>query len=171
MPIALKCACGKSLRTPDALAGKKVRCPGCQIVLEVPVLLPDPIERPKPPPLPAVQLEEADDLPMVVLPARKKESDNYVMTDEPPRRRRDIAEEDPLYRIRRRSRDVKDRDRTHNNPWLHGIDASIGGGILMMVIAVVWFCGGLALDIFFIYPPILFIVGLVALIRGIVNHK
>jgi hypothetical protein len=33
MPILLNCSCGKKLRIPDANAGKKVRCPGCQRIL------------------------------------------------------------------------------------------------------------------------------------------
>jgi hypothetical protein len=41
------------------------------------------------------------------------------------------------------------------------------GGIAMMVIAVVWFCGGLLFDFIFFYPPILFIIGFGVLIKGI----
>src|SRR5262245_20938896 len=37
MPIPLTCDCGKSLRAPDGLAGKKVRCPACNAVLPVPL--------------------------------------------------------------------------------------------------------------------------------------
>lgn len=46
-------------------------------------------------------------------------------------------------------------------------DSSMLGGIALMVIAVVWFFGGLALNIIFFYPPILFIIGLVVLVKGI----
>jgi hypothetical protein len=45
-------------------------------------------------------------------------------------------------------------------------DSSVLGGIAMMVIAIVWFVGGLAINIIFIYPPILFIIGLIAFIKG-----
>ena len=44
--------------------------------------------------------------------------------------------------------------------------ASIGGGIAMMVGAVVWFCDGLAFDRIFFYPPILFVFGIVAVVKG-----
>jgi TRAP-type C4-dicarboxylate transport system permease small subunit len=37
MPLLLRCTCGKPLRVRDELAGKKVRCPGCQALLAVPV--------------------------------------------------------------------------------------------------------------------------------------
>jgi hypothetical protein len=46
-------------------------------------------------------------------------------------------------------------------------DSSVMGGIALMVIAVVWFFGGLAVNIIFFYPPILFIIGLVVLVKGI----
>ena len=39
MPIQVKCAnadCGKSLRIKDELAGKTIRCPGCQQPMKVP---------------------------------------------------------------------------------------------------------------------------------------
>jgi hypothetical protein len=36
MPLLMRCNCGKPLRVPDELAGKKVRCPSCQTVLPVP---------------------------------------------------------------------------------------------------------------------------------------
>lgn len=46
---------------------------------------------------------------------------------------------------------------------------SILAGIGMMVGAVVWFVAGLFFDRIFFYPPILFILGLVAFVRGMVN--
>lgn len=36
MPIPMTCQCGKALKIPDAMAGKAVKCPGCQSVLRVP---------------------------------------------------------------------------------------------------------------------------------------
>jgi hypothetical protein len=36
MPITFPCACGQQLRVDDELAGKRVRCPGCQQILNVP---------------------------------------------------------------------------------------------------------------------------------------
>jgi hypothetical protein len=48
-------------------------------------------------------------------------------------------------------------------------DAGILGGIGIMVLAVVWFVVGLACDRIFFYPPILFVIGLIALCKGILN--
>lgn len=36
MPIKVSCSCGKSFAAPDNLAGKKVKCPNCQIPLAIP---------------------------------------------------------------------------------------------------------------------------------------
>ena len=36
MPISVPCQCGKSLNVRDELAGKAVKCPACQKVLQVP---------------------------------------------------------------------------------------------------------------------------------------
>jgi len=38
MPIAVSCQCGKTLNVRDDLAGKAVKCPGCQTVLRVPAI-------------------------------------------------------------------------------------------------------------------------------------
>jgi hypothetical protein len=49
-----------------------------------------------------------------------------------------------------------------------GINAGIGGGLLLMIGAVVWFFVALLFfDVIFFYPPIMFIIGLVAFFRGI----
>jgi multidrug resistance efflux pump len=37
MPISLTCECGKQLRVKEELAGKRVKCPGCQEILMVPI--------------------------------------------------------------------------------------------------------------------------------------
>jgi hypothetical protein len=42
-------------------------------------------------------------------------------------------------------------------------------GILLMVGAAVWFVAGLAFDRIFFYPPIMFIIGIVAVSKGILN--
>ncbi len=36
MPIAVPCACGTTLRAPDKLAGKSVKCPKCSGIVKVP---------------------------------------------------------------------------------------------------------------------------------------
>ena len=48
-----------------------------------------------------------------------------------------------------------------------GLRAGVLGGLLMMLIAVVWFVGGYAAGYIFYYPPILFLIGVYALIKGL----
>lgn len=52
-------------------------------------------------------------------------------------------------------------------PEKKGIKAGVLGGVVMMVIAAVWFFAGLAADRIFFYPPVLFVIGVYALIKGI----
>jgi hypothetical protein len=52
-----------------------------------------------------------------------------------------------------------------------GIGGEVLGGALAMVIAVIWFVAGLAADRFFIYPPFLFIGGLIAVVKGLVQKS
>lgn len=42
MPLQIPCPCGKTLKVPDNLAGKKVKCPSCAEILEVPASPPLP---------------------------------------------------------------------------------------------------------------------------------
>ncbi|HUE69776.1 MAG TPA: hypothetical protein VMP01_02710 [Pirellulaceae bacterium] len=51
-----------------------------------------------------------------------------------------------------------------------GLNAGIGGGALLMLGAVVWFVVGLACGYIFFYPPIMFIIGLIAFFKGIADN-
>ena len=50
------------------------------------------------------------------------------------------------------------------------MNGKVISGILMMVGAVVWFVVGWASGYIFFYPPILFIIGVVALIKGLTSR-
>jgi hypothetical protein len=50
------------------------------------------------------------------------------------------------------------------------ISRSIIAGVLMMVIAVVWFVVGLFAGWIFFYPPILFVLGLIAVGKGMMGY-
>jgi|SRR5579883_868637 len=54
MPITFDCPCGKTLRVPDAHAGRRAKCPVCNAIVPIPG--PDPVfevveEKPKPAPV------------------------------------------------------------------------------------------------------------------------
>lgn len=51
------------------------------------------------------------------------------------------------------------------------LDFGVGGGSLLMVVSVIWFVGGYLAGRIFYYPPILFLVGLIAAVRGIVARR
>ena len=66
MPITLNCPCGKTLRVPDASAGKRAKCPLCNAVVTVPA--PEPPPEPEPEPEPVFEIVE--DAPAPVPPPR-----------------------------------------------------------------------------------------------------
>ena len=50
-----------------------------------------------------------------------------------------------------------------------GVRMGVLGGLVMMVIAVIWFGLGLAAGVIFYYPPILFSIGVFALLKGLLT--
>jgi hypothetical protein len=50
-----------------------------------------------------------------------------------------------------------------------GFSMGMLGGLLMMAIAAVWFFVGMAAGYIYFYPPILFVMGIVALIKGMAD--
>ena len=50
-----------------------------------------------------------------------------------------------------------------------GMKKGVVGGVVMMVIALVWIFGRLSAGYIYYYPPILFIIGVVALVKGLVK--
>jgi hypothetical protein len=52
-------------------------------------------------------------------------------------------------------------------PEKKGISMGVVGGIIMIAIAVVWFVVGYAAGFIFFYPPILAVIGMFAIVKGI----
>jgi hypothetical protein len=198
MPIPFRCACGRSLRVKDELAGRKVKCPECGGVLTVP--------------RPDREEEEEDLLPLEDAPEEKEsrpDPDDMVQTAPRPARRpaRDEDDEDEdderstRERVRRRAQRAEEREdrrregdreqrrllKQHRKEsrrdavrfgdagspsrgWLGGVNAGIVGGLVMILIAAVWFIAGLAAGIIFFYPPILAVIGVIAIIKGCVSR-
>jgi hypothetical protein len=198
MPIPFRCACGRSLRVKDELAGRKVKCPECGGVLIVP--------------RPAPEEEEQGLLPLEDAPEEKEsrpDPDEMVQTAPRPARRpaRDEDDEDEdderstCERVRRREARAEEREERRREAdreqrrllkqhrkesrrdsvryvdsgrpsrgWLGGVNAGVVGGLVMILIAVVWFVAGLAVGIIFFYPPILAVIGVIAIIKGCVSR-
>ncbi|MCU0721688.1 MAG: hypothetical protein MUC83_18400 [Pirellula sp.] len=48
-------------------------------------------------------------------------------------------------------------------------DGTVIGGIITMLVAVIWFFGGLAAGYIFFYPPVMFVLGLIAVVKGLLD--
>jgi hypothetical protein len=166
MPIAVSCGCGRSLRIKDELAGRKIRCPSCQGEVAVP--------------RPQAAVDE-DDVPVATVvedaPAEpaarrmdtrqlKSGADTGIQPSRPTAPRRSLDSVDKLSSPGKRRDPSRRRGSRRSGSGLI-VHREIVGGILMMVGAVVWLVVGLALGWLFYYPPILFVLGVIALIRGL----
>ena len=56
-------------------------------------------------------------------------------------------------------------------PERKGIDNGVIGGIFMIVIALLWFIGGCAAGYIFYYPPILGLIGIYAVSKGLATDN
>jgi hypothetical protein len=183
MPIPLTCTCGRSLRLKDDLAGRKVRCPECRDVLTVPLAHEETVlealpadaeedgvlqaELVKAPPTarrrPSYRRDEDDEEPETGIQARPFRPKPAALPSA------DDEEPEPPRRPRRRRVKRRRSQGGLERGWFGNSNAGIAGGLLMMLIALVWFFGGLAFGIIFFYPPVLFVIGIAAFIKGIVD--
>ncbi len=167
MPSSLTCSCGRVLRVKEGLAGKKARCPGCQAVLLIPedepakvddeasnLLLGDSIaDRPREPARHEPDLPDPIQRPLYQPPSK-------ALGPAPAKKR------EPLYGERRAAPPV-----TFERGWFGSTNAGMIGGMLMIVIAIVWFVVGLMAGFIFFYPPILLIIGVIAFLRGVFSRR
>lgn len=161
MTIPVTCACGRSLRVKDEGAGRKVRCPACGLTVAVP--RPDEDQDVE---------DEALSLLMVApdRPACASQPAGAPPPDEgvPPPPWRPSAPAAPPSRrsTSPRRKRSKRRDESEGRGFSVAVHPSIITGLLMMLGAAVWFFLGLAAGRIFIYPPIMFVLGIGAIIRG-----
>ena len=189
MPIAFNCACGKLLRAADEHAGRRVKCPECHTPTIVPAPLPlfevvEDLAQPlvSPPPLPAkakpivkaqIAEDDEDDRRGYGVKSERDDDDRPRERKKPDFRsgsgRRDEEEDRPRKKRRKKRRPPPQEDNRIFEA--RAINAGVGGGVLMMLVAVVWFVVGLMNDWIFFYPPILFILGLIAFIKGMTGEE
>lgn len=166
MPIPVRCSCGRSYQLRDDLAGKRVRCAGCQEPITVP--RPDAVRDAEDQALQALLAEE----PTPTAPKRSMPGTRPPAEDEEARRAvRPAGPAAPSWSKEARGDKPRKRKRSLDEPYEStgggiAVHREIVAGILMMVGAAVWFFLGLAANRFFIYPPILFVLGIAAVIRG-----
>src|SRR5262245_8316928 len=172
MPITLPCNCGRTLKLRDELAGKRIKCPSCEAILKVPEAE---VETDFEVIEPGIEVES--DLEVVERkPAR--DAAEYVTSRRPPPPRSENQPRRDEDRPRKRPewpplssplyREYQREERRRRAP-IVTISPAVISGVLMMIGAVVWFVLGLFLGWVFFYPPILFILGLVAVVRGLMG--
>ena len=169
MPITFDCTCGRHFSVGDAFAGKRTKCPSCGTPLTVPVpeaappepgfaedeayraLLgsPDP-EPSKVPAWTAAPVRESAE------PERSQKTAPKIKAREPVR--------SPNYDSYPEYAPEPRRPAIHISP-------AVLGGVGSMILAVVWFGLGWAAGRIYFYPPILFLFGLVAVVRGVLGYS
>ncbi|OWK40785.1 hypothetical protein FRUB_04677 [Fimbriiglobus ruber] len=112
-------------------------------------------------PVPAKAVERPDDEDDRPRSYQVRDDDD----DRPPSRRQRDEDDRP------RKRPLRKKPREAEKSSSFGLErkvlsGGVLGGLLAMVIAAVWFVLGLMADRIFFYPPILFVLGLIAMIRG-----
>ena len=161
MPIAVSCGCGRSLRVKDEFGGRRVRCPGCGTAISVP----------KPETGPDVEDEALSVLltePDRETSERKAAHPSPPPEDSPRPAPKPAPSRTPPAKVGGSARPVRvpQRDKSEGRRSFIAVHPSIILGIFMMVGAVAWLVVGLAFGVLFIYPFILFILGVGAIIRG-----
>ena len=163
MPIPLDCDCGRSFRIKEQLAGKKVRCPDCSTVLAVPA--PDADDE-------VATALLADDPSDEHAPARRSwQSPVESYTVAPAAARPAPAKPNPRPVVRRKRRESSGPRVAFEQGWFGSVNSGVVGGLLMMGIAVVWFVVGLAAGWLFYYPPVLLVIGFIAMVKGMTGGR
>jgi hypothetical protein len=173
MPLTFACPCGQQLEVDDQYAGMPVSCPTCNGVTNAPARRRAVAIAVAPPPRPTGSkgadpgFEVVEDRPRK---QRARLADDDEDEDRPRRRRRDEDDdEDERPRRKRLNRSQeKPKGRSLEGRVFNG---GMMGGALAMLIAVVWFVVGLLAGWVFFYPPILFVIGLVGFIKGMVARN
>ncbi len=171
--MIIRCSsCGKSLKVDERFAGKRVKCP-CDTVLLVPAaetttLSPSPSADTR---QPASNVGGQQD-EMSSLFDDLSDNDMQVRPS-PARTTHQLPPADPLAAYAGAQRFAAGTGPMPAATRAAGSSNLTNGstitGILMMIGAVVWFFGGLAAGIIFFYPPILFILGLIAMVKGLMG--
>lgn len=169
MPIAFSCACGSRLKARDGSEGRHLRCPKCENLVVVPFPEPPPAEEPAKSSVEddAFQLfssmpDEARQ-PIRAMPV-KSEADSIPRSPSPP-----TPKEDTWRSSRQYKEEVPEpplQKKKKNKPASQMNVGQVGIGLLMIVGAIVWFVLGLAADRIFFYPPVLLVLGIIAMAKG-----
>ncbi len=163
--IHVRCpVCEALLAVPAFAAGKTIKCPKCSG--HVPVVDSQPAKPAKPAVAPATHSAAAAPaaVPPVIAaaaPARAEDGFAGAAAGTP-------SSGMPKFQATSSSAGTTNYGRSRKKS--RGFGSSALAGVLMMGVAVTWFVGAFVFaDRIFIYPPILFIIGIVTCIKGLAN--
>jgi hypothetical protein len=164
MAIAIACGqCDWKGTVKDESAGKRGKCPTCGEPITVPKAgEPDDVEAAAA----AALMEGADDHPAPPPPSYVPQLPTpYAAERSDPK-----PAEDPA---RRKGPQIEFRAKEQEAPsGGFALNGTAVGGLLTMGGAVLWFAlGYFLINRIYIYPPFLFVVGLIAFFRGLAGHE
>lgn len=123
--VTITCSCGKTLKVKETSQGKKVRCPGCQGIIDVPLPKPEPEPEPEPvESFPMMSDEDADDdRPAPKSKKKLRDEDDYDDRDDDDHYDKDRDDED----------DDRPASRKKSEQKCHEIDYEIFGSDMQLV--------------------------------------
>jgi hypothetical protein len=172
--IPLECDCGQKLRVKDEHGGRKVRCPKCQGVLEVPIPI-TPLE--DDPPVMEMVTDTPSATPKRPLPPPLPDEDDGEETERQ-RKRRILPGSVTLDKAKSRRRRGDDDDDFDPPPiakpqesWFGNTNAGVLGGMAMFVGGLVVFFGLLAVGFIWPYSLIVSVLGLITVGKGLISRE
>lgn len=162
MPIAFACGCGKEFSVADEYSGKRTKCPACHNPLTVPTTESPAADEDEAFRVLAEGSESEEEAPA---PARRDPLP-AATTAPPPAPRPTPA---PQPKRLHRTRSASESESRYQRPRIY-ISPGVMGGIGSMILGAVWFFLGLAADRIYIFAPVVFFMGLLAVIRGFLGH-
>jgi hypothetical protein len=188
MSISFNCQCKRRLRASNDMAGRRIRCPNCQTVQQVPRVKTrlrkveihneaeafaflfaehDQKKRAAPPAMPGQPGKPA---PPPQPPTRAADAARSAETPEPVEEPSEEVVTD-WFTLPELEEPGFDSGQQLPYPSVGGTPSqrnmAIYGGLLVIGVALVWFLGGLAAGLIFYYPPLLLVAGIIALVTGI----
>ncbi len=178
VPIEVNCTCGRNLTLRDELAGKLVRCPACAGPVEVPVAVEEVVEdvadgvAAGPPPMPRPGGASVAAGPP---PLSKKKADKIGV--EPPA----LTPKEPKKKKKKKKSvysdyygEGKSTPLIAADDWFGSMNGGIIGGILTLLAGIVLLilllsCGGIFAFRGMILSIILIVVGLGAILKGLLD--
>jgi hypothetical protein len=178
MPITFACECGKQFTVADTFAGKRTKCPTCGVALTVPSpetpapAAPAPESSPEDEAYRMLAEAEAEGDAAEEPPALARRDPDPAAHNPPPSTRPKSAPDAPAPKPKRGPRitSADPNDRPYERPRIY-ISPGVMGGFGSMAFGAIWFFVGLSANRIYFYAPVLFFLGLVAVVRGFLGYS